>query len=366
VDRESTDAASPAITIVICTLNGSERLERCLAALGHQTIAQPFQLIVVDDGSTDDSGAIAEEHGAEVIRHSINRGVAAARNSGLAAARAPVIAFLDDDCVADPHWAESLLGGFTGGVVGIGGTALPSSEGGYLGGYLERNNPLVPLEIDLAANAGLLYRFARYLGRNRSEPPTGTRPVYSVATANAAFRVESIVGLGGFDERFRSGEDLDLCLRIGDAYPGALRFEPTAVVRHYFDADFRTLLRRNRSYGTGAARVYWKRDDIPPTVFPFPFLVIGLLAWSRRRPWRWIFALALPQLLYANGLRAIVRHRKLAPVFDCYVTLAEEANLNIGFARGVWLSRVQDDSRTVTASDQRGARTVSENVTPQA
>jgi GT2 family glycosyltransferase len=286
---------------------------------------------------------VAAAFDAEVIRHETNRGLAAARNTGIAMAKASIIATLDDDCEAEPDWLERLLGGFVDGIAGVGGAAMPAQSSGYFGGYLERNNPLAPLEIDLASDTRIFYRFARYLLRHARPAPLGERPVHAFATANGAFRVPVLSDLGGFDEHFRGeegGEDLDLCLRIGDAYgPGSLRFEPSAVIHHHFDTDPRALLRRCRSYGMGAARLYCKRKDLPPTLFPFPVLIAGLLVWSRHRRSRLIATLLLPQLLFSNGCQSALRQRSLAPLLDCYMRLAEEANLNFGFAIGLWRSR---------------------------
>jgi glycosyltransferase involved in cell wall biosynthesis len=343
LDAESDDIGAFRISVVLCTLNGAARLDRCLSAVQRQTLGHQLELIVVDDGSTDNSAELAAAYGAEVIRHPVNRGLAAARNTGIAAARAPIIATLDDDCEPEPEWAERLLDGFREGVVGVGGTALPAPGDGYFDGYLERNNPLQPLEIDLASSTRIVYRFARYLIRNAQSRPSGPRSVHAFATANGAFRAEVVRKLGGFDENFRGGEggeDLDLCLRIDDEYgPGALRFEPAAVLRHHFDTDPRALLRRCRSYGTGAARLYCKRDDLPPTIFPFPALVAALIVWSRGRPARLAVALFVPQVLFSAGLRTALRRRSLGSLLDCYVKLAEEASLNFGFAIGLYRSR---------------------------
>ena len=342
LDAKSLAAGAPRLSVVLCTLNGAGRLDRCLSAVERQSIREQLQVIVVDDGSTDNSAEVATAYGAEVIRHGINRGLAAARNTGISAARASIIATLDDDCEPSPEWAEHLLDGFLDDVVGVGGPALPPSQHGYLGGYLERNNPLEPLEIDLASSTGLAYRFGRYLLRNSRPRPSGARAVHAFATANGAFRAAILREVGGFDEVFPSdegAEDLDLCLRIGDQYgPGVLRYEPSAILRHHFDTNPRAVLRRCRSYGMGAARLYRKRGDLPPTVFPFPFLVVALLIWSRRRPSRSAAVLILVQLLFSNGWRTAIRQRSVAPLLDCYVKLAEEASLNLGFATGLYRS----------------------------
>ena len=77
------------LSVVICSLNGAAGVDRCLHALASQKDVD-LQVIVVDDGSTDETSAVANEHGVTVIRHEVNRGLAAARNTGIAAATAPV------------------------------------------------------------------------------------------------------------------------------------------------------------------------------------------------------------------------------------------------------------------------------------
>ena len=91
-----------------------------------------METIVVDDGSTDDTSAVGHRHGARVIRHPANRGLSAARNSGVLAAGAPVVAFLDDDCVPEPSWARKLLAAHGDGVIGVGGPVSPASGGGFV------------------------------------------------------------------------------------------------------------------------------------------------------------------------------------------------------------------------------------------
>src|SRR6201986_5086670 len=137
------------LSVVICSLNGAAGVDRCLHALASQKDVD-LQVIVVDDVSTDETSAVASEHGVTVIRHEVNRGLAAARNTGIAAATAPVVAFLDDDCEPEPEWARELVAAYPDCVVGVGGTVAPCAPDGYMPGYLQRNNPLRPLESNLA------------------------------------------------------------------------------------------------------------------------------------------------------------------------------------------------------------------------
>ena len=91
----------PLISVVIPVYNDSENLRRCLEAL-RGSIVRDFEVIVVDDGSADDSFQIAREAGAEVLRTGRRMGPAAARNLGARSAAAPLLFFLDADVCAHP------------------------------------------------------------------------------------------------------------------------------------------------------------------------------------------------------------------------------------------------------------------------
>ena len=175
------------LSVVICSLNGAAGVDRCLHALAAQKDVE-LQVIVVDDGSTDDTSEVAREHGVTVIRHEVNRGLAAARNTGVQAATAPVVAFLDDDCEPEPEWARELVDAYTDGVVGVGGTVVPCAPDGYMLGYLQRNNPLLPLESSLARSQKLPYRLYLYvLGQWKPAERHDKREVYSLVGANMSF-----------------------------------------------------------------------------------------------------------------------------------------------------------------------------------
>ena len=329
------------LSVVICSLNGAAGVDRCLHALAAQKDVD-LQVIVVDDGSTDETSAVANEHGVTVIRHEVNRGLAAARNTGIAAATAPVVAFLDDDCEPEPEWARELLDAYEDGVIGVGGDIVPCGPEGFMLGNLRRNNPLLPLELNLAQSEKLLYRLYLYLLRQWQQPEEHheKRDVYSLVGANMSF-VRSALRRKGFDERFRFGaEDLDICLRLPRDFPGArLVVTPDAVVRHHFVPSLRDTVRRSRSYGRGCARLYRKWPSMRPTIFPGPVLVAALLIASIFVPLLLIVAVALPLLMYPKGLRSAVLLRKPVCLFDSYVQLAEEAYGNVGYIQGLWTYR---------------------------
>ncbi len=97
----------PGVSVIVCTHNGADTLEETLAGL--DGIDYPrYEVVVVDDGSDDESAGIAEAHGARVIRTE-NRGLSAARNTGLEAARGDVVAYIDDDAWPEPDWLTHMV-----------------------------------------------------------------------------------------------------------------------------------------------------------------------------------------------------------------------------------------------------------------
>jgi GT2 family glycosyltransferase len=330
---------SPRLSVIICSLNGASGVDRCLHALAAQTVRSSLELIVVDDGSTDATSDVGRAHDAIVIRHDTNLGLAAARNSGLNAATAPVIAFLDDDCEPEPRWAEELLSGYGEGIAGVGGPILPRTRRGFMSGYLERNNPLHPQELSLAKSSKIFYRFALYLQRQWTEVDDAIcRDVYSFAGANMSFLRQELAKVGEFDERFRfGGEEQDLCIRMTQTLPGKrLLYVPEARVVHRFKPSLRDTLRRSRAYGRGSARLYRKWPSVPPTVFPGPFVVLAMLSLAPRYRLFAAAAVGVPHLLYPRGLRRAIARRSVDSVLDAYVQLAQEAFGNAGFLEGLW------------------------------
>lgn len=103
--------APPAISVVVPHLNQPEHLARCLASLRAQENAPPAELIVVDNGSQALPEAVCAAHGATLLTEP-TPGPGPARNRGVAAARAPILAFVDADCRADPGWLAAIAARF--------------------------------------------------------------------------------------------------------------------------------------------------------------------------------------------------------------------------------------------------------------
>jgi glycosyltransferase involved in cell wall biosynthesis len=329
------------LTVVVCSLNGADRIERPLNALGAQTIRSELQIIVVDDGSTDRTAEIARARGLTVIRHEQNRGLSAARNTGMRAAETPIVAFLDDDCEPAPNWAELIIGGYEDDVTGVGGPVIPITGSGFMARYVERNNRHEPLELELTASQALPYRLFLYLRRQWTTPPAKPRrDVYCFTGGNMSYRREALLAVDGFDERFRFGsEEEDLTRRLRRIHRDRMVFIPQAWISHRFEPTVRNLLRRNIAYGKGNGLQYSKWPGVRPTIFPGPPLVLCLLVAAI---WLWplgVAAALLPLLLYPRGTKNAISTTAIDALADPYIQLLQEACENIGFLRGVWTYR---------------------------
>ena len=205
--------AEPDVTVVIPTRDRPHRLVRCLAALEDQTLERGrFEVIVVDDGSTV---PVAVPEGVRVVRRDVPGGPGAARNAGWPLARAPLVAFTDDDCEPGPGWLAAVLAAARPGAF-VQGPTLPAAPPGMFSYTVSRPAP------------GLWFE-----------------------TTNVAYPRSVLEGLGGFDPAFRrSAEDTDLALRALQ-HGVELVWAPGAVVRH-------ALLRVG---AVGKLRRAWRWDE---------------------------------------------------------------------------------------------------------
>ena len=190
---------SPDISIVIPCRNERERLDACLAALEGQDVPRgSFEIIVIDGGSTDGSGALALTRDVTLLTDQ-GRGPAAARNLGIARARGEIVAFTDADCVPRFDWLSQIAAALR---------ADPEAAG--------------------AAGSLRLPR-AHFLGRFEDNDARVHYAGY--ITSNVAYRREALAAVGGFDESLHCAEDYDLAWRLLDAGYRIVR-APDAIVLH--------------------------------------------------------------------------------------------------------------------------------------
>jgi len=209
------------ISVVVVNWNRRDLLRACLASLqAQQGVA--FETIVVDNGSSDGSPAVAEEFGATVIRNAENRGFCAANNQGIAAARGEFVALLNNDAEAEPGWLAALVRACSK-APGIGMAA---------------SKVLVwedPGRIDKVGH--LIFPDGQNRGRGAGAIDHGQfdreEEVLWPDGCAALYRKSMLDAIGGFDEDFFAyGDDAELGLRARIAGWRCV-YAPDAVVRHH-------------------------------------------------------------------------------------------------------------------------------------
>ncbi|MFN8496270.1 MAG: glycosyltransferase [Anaerolineae bacterium] len=230
------------ISAAIPCYNGARWIAETVAALQRQT-RPPDELLVIDDGSTDGSGALAAGVGARVITHAVNRGLAAARNTALVAASGDILVFVDSDAYAAPGMIEALLAGFTApDIAGVGGGGVEAHQVTHADAWRARH----------------------------ARQWHGPRPVTDAPYLHglcAAYRRQALFAVGGFDTALRTNaEDVEMGIRLRQA-GYRLVYTPDAVVYHQRADTLPTLAKMIDRWYYWAARVRQAHRDQPWRLF---------------------------------------------------------------------------------------------------
>jgi glycosyltransferase involved in cell wall biosynthesis len=243
------------LTVVVCayTLDRWTDLTAALDSLRRQSRGPDEVILVVDHCAELAARAAAAFDGVRVLPNTERQGLSGARNTGVRAAHGDVVAFLDDDAVADPRWIERLLAVYADpGVLGVGGLVEPAWDRGRPAWF--------PREFDWVV--GCTYRGM----------PTTRARVRNFIGANMSFRRDVLAGLDGFapdlgrvGSRPLGGEETELCIRaVRDSPGGRLVYEPAAAVRHRVPAGrCRWAYFRARCYAEGLSKAAVSRHTGP-------------------------------------------------------------------------------------------------------
>ena len=219
---------TPRVSVVVCSYNGGATLDQCLTSLGEVRYPN-YEVILVDDGSTDDTREIVARHPFVRAIHQENRGLSVARNVGCAAAGGEIVAYTDSDCYADADWLALLV------------AALQRSDAAAVGGpNLSPEDGRIPALV--AASPG---------------QPTHVLETDVIAEhvpgCNMAFYKWALDEIGGFNPVYRkAGDDVDVCWRIQQAGYW-ITFAPGAFVWHHRRQTPRAYLRQQAGYGEAEA-----------------------------------------------------------------------------------------------------------------
>ncbi|MEP9415634.1 mycofactocin biosynthesis glycosyltransferase MftF [Gordonia sp. VNQ95] len=220
------------VTIVIPVRDNQSGVDRLVAAVDGRRV------IVVDDGSAEP--IVASGPLVQVIRFDRNRGPAAARNAGAAAAQTEFVAFLDSDVVPEPEWLMMLMAHFSDPLVALAAPRIVGLSGREDGPTMRRRPSLAERYENRYSSLDM--------GPGEAAVVPGT-PVPYVPSAAMIVRRNAFCG---FDEKLRVAEDVDLCWRLHEA-GWRIRYDPVARVAHDHRTSMRQVLSRRRFYGTGAA-----------------------------------------------------------------------------------------------------------------
>jgi cellulose synthase/poly-beta-1,6-N-acetylglucosamine synthase-like glycosyltransferase len=316
---ELSPEGAPEVSFVVIAHNEAPRIGRSLRSIAAQSAIGPFEVLVVDDGSTDGTGDVAATFAStvpslKILRHEANLGRGAARATGASAARGRFIAMVDADIVLPPQWWATCRT--------------------YLGTYEVVSGIPVP-DGDVA-----------YLCRRTGLPAKATKPSSPVAGSNAAFRAETLRAIG-FDRSLREGEDVAIAHSLQLA--GCRLCTITdLVVQHEEGKDLLETLAWLFASGTGATRqlatyrdfrlpdlafigflasllaggLFWRRPARAAlALFGYPFLAAAAhvrqrLKLDRHHPERALHAVCLDALLLSSyflgraaGLAKLVQQR---------------------------------------------------------
>lgn len=219
---------NPIVSVIVPVYNGGDAIAACIDALLDQVTRVEFEILVVDNGSTDSTPLIMAQYAQRDARirnlHQTKRGSYAARNIGIGAARGDFLFFLDADCVAEDGWIEAMFAG------------LSSSEAGAALGW-SNGDGKTPLSRTLQAEYEAI--LARY-----TDGTTASR----LDTRNCAIRKDIVEKVGPFREDFLNYGDAEMGYRIL-AIPSRVLFVKDAVITHTHIQELDEYIRKQKRIG---------------------------------------------------------------------------------------------------------------------
>jgi len=274
------------VSVLIPAYNAEETIKQCIEGIHNQTYKN-IEIIVIDDGSTDNTAEIVATLKCKLIKLNENMGAGNARNLGLKAAVGNYIYFIDSDCVPKKDCIECLMMGFS-----------KSEEIGLVGGTC-----ITPLDIDNILNLAhdVTERYKDF--QNLDE-----KFVVYLSGANLCIKKEVVDRVGFFNEKFITHEDFDFTFRANQSGYKIL-FQPNAVSYHYHQRKkLKSYLNRafkGGQYGTIFRLKY--KPFLPFSRF-YPKSVI-------------VFSLILPFFVTFSILRIIKKNMGARPIKDILITL---------------------------------------------
>jgi glycosyltransferase involved in cell wall biosynthesis len=339
-------------TLVICTYNRSNEIIELLDCVKKQTIVSAIDVIVVDDGSKDDTAFsvrtwLSQNRDTRLrfVSAPKNIGLPAARNLGFSLVHTPQVSFIDDDCRPAPNWMEEVMKAWStmdSTVVAFSGPVIGQTNDTFNRRYVAATNPLSSRTLDdLETKVGILKRIRRYF--TFSSPKDGDY-VASLVGANMTFRTSALRSVFGFDTELKFGSDdtivsQKLRAKFGDQ---SLKFVDAIEMPHNFEKSFRDTLRRAYKYAVTNGKNFKakKKTIVLPLPTPTFAIVLSALSCSPIGIYSSVF-LALAFLPLSIALFVFLLHLKLVStksresVLYPFAKFTEELADNLGYLRGL-------------------------------
>jgi len=227
------------VSVIIPVLNGEKTLSQTLTALCSQAnLPEDFEIIVVDNGSTDNTIGVAQKFEVTILKE-CKKGPAAARNFGLIHAKGDIIAHVDADTVPTRRWLSSLIALFDDPKVMI--------AGGRVLGY----PPVTGAE--------------RFMSSHGIWEPENNifRPLFPfVPSLNLAVRKHAALGIDGWSDSMLTGEDVDFSHRLLKKYPSEIGYSDKAILFHHHRKTDDQLRKQAWTYGEGGAEMYRRFPEV--------------------------------------------------------------------------------------------------------
>jgi O-antigen biosynthesis protein len=251
------------ISVIVCSYNGAATIRDTLDGL--TKIKYPnFEIIVVNDGSTDNTASIVADYNVKLISTN-NHGLSNARNTGMYNASGEILAYIDDDAYPDEHWLHYLAYTYTkSSHASLGGPNIIPSEDGPIATCVANapGGPVHVLQTDEIAE--------------------------HIPGCNFSVRKDVLLKIGGFDPIFRAaGDDVDICWRIQEA-GHTIGFNHSAVVWHHRRNSLKAYWKQQKGYG--------KAEALLEAKWPEKYNAIGHLSWLGR--------------IYGNGITLPLKTKK--------------------------------------------------------
>ncbi|MDX1413614.1 MAG: sugar transferase [Candidatus Promineifilaceae bacterium] len=246
------------VSVIVPAYQAAKTIAACLYALNNQNTSLPYEVIVVDDGSTDPTADLAKPLCDHLILHPNKRGPAAARNSGVNQAQGEYICFTDSDCAPEKDWIEQII------------SALDDQEiAGAKGVYRTSQKEIVA-------------RFVQIEYEDKYDLLLEQERINFIDTYSAAYRHKILVDNHGFDEQFEYLEDQELSFRLASrGYQ--MVFQPSAIVFHQHSRTITGYFRKKFLIGYWKAQIVRRfperaiQDSHTPQVLKAQLLILAIL-----------------------------------------------------------------------------------------